>query len=97
MNIEENNAQLTQSNVIDSIDWRKNIDWRKSILKEKLTIEIEKAKRLGGQQCGMPIYAVIVKSEDLEIEIKVKHFRHIHKNRELASLLMELAIDELVR
>jgi hypothetical protein len=74
-----------------------SIDWRKSILKEKLITEVEKPKQLGGQQCGMPIHAVIVKSEDLEIEIKVKHFRQNYKNRELATLLMELAIDELVR
>jgi len=84
-------TQLPQTIVSDSIDWRK------SIIKGKLTIEIEKPKQLGGQQCGMPIHAVIVKSEDLEIEIKVKHFRQNHKNRELATLLMELAIDELIR
>ncbi len=84
-------TQLPQTIVSDSIDWRK------SIIKGKLIIEIEKPKQLGGQQCGMPIHTVIVKSEDLEIEIKVKHFRQNHKNRELATLLMELAIDELVR
>jgi len=84
-------TKLPQTIVSDSIDWQK------SILKGKLIIEVEKPKQLGGQQCGMPIQAVIVKSEDLEIEIKVKHFRQNHKNRELATLLMELAIDELVR
>jgi hypothetical protein len=84
-------TQLSQTIVCDSIDWRK------SILKGKLIIEVEKPKQLRGQQCGMAIQAVIVKSEDLEIEIKVKHFRQNHKNRELATLLMELAIDELVR
>ena len=84
-------TQSCQTIVSDSIDWRK------SIIKEKLTIEIEKPKQLGGQQCGMPVHAIIIKSEDLEIEIKVKHFRQNHKNRELATLLMELAIDELVR
>jgi hypothetical protein len=91
MNKLKTETQLPQAIVSDSIDWRK------SVIKGKLIIEIEKPKQLGGQQCGMPIHAVIVKSEDLEIEIKVKHFRQNHKNRELATLLMELAIDELIR
>ena len=45
----------------------------------------------------MPIYPMIVKSEDLNIEIKVGHYRSNHQNRELAITLIKLAIDELVK
>ena len=63
----------------------------------KLLIETDKPKELGGQQCGIPIRAVIVKSEELQIEIKVKAFKSNYRNRELANLLMELAIDEIIK
>lgn len=69
----------------------------KEIIKNNFTIEVEKPVNLGGQHCGMPVHAIIVKSEDLEIEIKVKHYRSNHQNRELAMLLMELAMDEIIK
>lgn len=69
----------------------------KEIIKKNFVIEIEKPVNLGGQHCGMPVHAVIVKSSDLEIEIKVKHYRSNHQNRELAMLLMELAMDEIIK
>lgn len=70
----------------------------KQTIINNLSIEIDKPKEsLGGQQCGMPIYPMIVKSEDLNIEIKVGHYRSNHQNRELAITLIKLAIDELVK
>jgi protein subunit release factor A len=70
---------------------------RKKIVKQNLIVEIEKPRPIGGQNCGTPIYATIIKSEELEIEIKVKCFKSNHKNKEIALLLMDLAIDDLIR
>jgi hypothetical protein len=69
----------------------------KQQIRDNFKTIIEKPPQLGGQHCGMPVNAVIVKSEELEIEIKIKHFRGNHQNRELATLLMELAMDEIIR
>lgn len=70
----------------------------KEKLLESCSLGIEKKEvKLGGQHCGMPIHPFVIKSEALEIEIKVGHFRSNQKNKELAILLMELAIDELVK
>ena len=69
----------------------------KEILKSLVTYEVEKYKPLSGQHCGIPILATIAKSEDLGIEISIKYFKSNIKNKELASLLMKLAIDELIK
>ena len=66
-------------------------------LKSLVIYNVEKHAPLGGQHCGMQIPAVIAKSEDLGIEISVKYFKSNIKNKELASLLMDLAIDELIK
>ena len=69
----------------------------KQQIRDNFKTTIEKPHQLGGQHCGMPVNTVVVKSEELEIEIKIKHFRSNHQNRELATLLMELAMDELIK
>lgn len=62
-----------------------------------LEINVIKPTSTGGQQCGMPVYPISVKSEELGIEIIVSTHRSNHKNRELATLLMELAMDDLIK
>lgn len=66
-------------------------------IKNLYEIEFEKREKNGGQSCGMYIPCCIVRSDELEIEIKVKSFRSNYKNRELAILLMDLAMDEIVK
>lgn len=51
----------------------------------------------GGQQCGMPSYPVILKSEELDLEITVGYHRSQLKNKELAFTLFELALDDLIK
>lgn len=69
----------------------------KQAIKDNFTVEVEKPISLGGQHCGIPINAIVVKSEELQIEIKVKQFRSNYQNRDLALLLMELAMDEIIK
>ena len=52
---------------------------------------------LGGQSCGMPSYPVILKSEELDLEITVGYHRSQLKNKILAMTLFELAMDDLVK
>lgn len=69
----------------------------KKQIKELYTFEFTKQSDIGGQHCGMYIPYCIVKSEELDIEIKVRSFRSNHKNRELATVLMDLAMDEIIK
>ena len=50
----------------------------------------------GGQSCGMPPMAQTLISEDTSIMIKVGFHRSALKNRELAMLLFELALEDLI-
>lgn len=69
----------------------------KKELTKLLVVDVIKPTSTGGQQCGMPVYPISVKSEELGIEIIVKTHRSNHKNRELAFLLMDLAMDDLIK
>ena len=40
--------------------------------------------------------AIVAKHEDLGIEIKIKTFRSMQKNKELSKTVIELIIDELI-
>lgn len=73
------------------------IQERKNIIRNNLVFESEKPRPIGGQNCGLPKQTIIIKSEDLEIEIKVSSFRSGYKNKDFALLLMDLAIDELIK
>ena len=57
----------------------------------------KKPDRVGGQHCGMPIYPTILRSEDLNIEITICYHRTQYKNRELALVLFELALDDILK
>lgn len=81
-------------------DRKANIERLKEVkqkIRENFMIQREKPNYLGGQHCGMPIYPIILKSEELGVEIKIKHFRSNFQNGDLARLLMELAMDELIK
>lgn len=69
----------------------------KQIIRQGFTYEMLRPEKTGGQSCGMPIYPTIIKSEDLGIEISVCAYKQNHKNKELATQLMELALSELIR
>ena len=67
-------------------------------LKTSYTIEaVNPREGLGGQHCGITIMNIVAKCDDLQIEIKVSPHRSQHKNIELATQLMQLAIDETIR
>lgn len=76
---------------------KKRLKQAKQELMDNLLVKFEKKETLGGQHCGIPIIPVIVRSEELGVEIKIDHFRSNYQNRDFAILLMELAIDGLIR
>jgi hypothetical protein len=71
-------------------------DEKKEIIKKNIQRSIGKSKRLGGQQCGLEILPVILKSEDLQIEISINHFRQNHKNAEYGYMIFDLIIEDLI-
>lgn len=69
----------------------------KQQIKNNVEWDSKRPKVTGGQQCGMPSYPVILKSEELDLEIIVGYHVSQLKNKELAFTLFELALDDLVR
>lgn len=71
---------------------------RKKIVRDSITYRLGDSKRpLGGQQCGMEILPVILKCEELNIEISINSFRANHKNKEYGMMLFDLIIDDMIR
>lgn len=70
-------------------------------LKEKIKADIKwgikRPPIMGGQQCGMPNYPVVLISEELNLEITLGYYRSNSGNKELAFTLFELALDELIK
>lgn len=64
--------------------------------KEQFEINCEPHK-YGGQMCGIMPSTMIGKHEDLGIEIRIKHYRSNHKNKELLQTVFDLIFDELVK
>lgn len=70
---------------------------RVQIIKDQVDYSVERpAYKTGGQNCGIMSGAIIAKHEDLGIEIKIKTFRSMQKNKELSKTVIELIIDELI-
>lgn len=69
----------------------------KQTIRKGFAYESKKPEKTGGQSCGIQTYPTIIKSEDLGIEISVCAYKQNHKNKELATQLMELALSELIR
>lgn len=65
---------------------RQNIKW-----------STKKPQSLGGQQCGMPSYPVVLKSDELDLEITIGYHRSQMKNRDLALTLFESALIEIIK
>lgn len=75
-----------------------NIEEVKNELKSKVKWSQKRsAEQLGGQQCGMPNYPVVLTCEDLDFEITIGFHKSSLKNKNLAFILFELALDELVK
>ena len=66
---------------------RNNIKWSKKM----------PTGSIGGQQCGIPNYPVILKSEELDLEITFGYHRSQLKNKQISLILFELALDEIVK
>lgn len=72
------------------------LEEKKKLIRDGITYEIGKSKRpIGGQQCGMEILPVILKCEELSIEISINAFRANHKNRELGITKMKAQIKHI--
>lgn len=69
----------------------------KQIIKNNVKWSSEKPQSLGGQQCGMPNYPVILISEDLNIKITVHYHRSQLKNKQIAWTLFESALNDLIK
>jgi len=73
-----------------------NASETKDRIKKNIQWDNKKPMVKGGQQCGMPDYPVILRSEELDFEITIGYYRSTLKNRKLAFTLFELALDEIV-
>lgn len=69
----------------------------KQQIRDNVRWESKRPPTTGGQQCGMPVYPVILICDELDLEITVGHYRSQLQNREFAVKLLETALDELVK
>jgi len=68
----------------------------KKMLLESLKFTVHPERETGGQSCGLMTVGVKLESE-IGITIIVETYRSQIENRNLAFLLMELAIDEAIK
>ena len=73
------------------------IDELKDSVRKNVKWDTKRPPVTDGQQCGLPRYPVVLKSEDLDLEITIGYYRSSIKNKELANTLFELVLDELVK
>ena len=66
----------------------------KKMLLDKVKLTRHPEQKTGGQTCGIMTTGIKLES-DLGITIIVENYRSQFKNRDLAFLLMELAIEEV--
>jgi len=64
---------------------------------ETLEFKVDDPRENGGQSVCISPRGIILKSDELGIEIKMNHFRSQHRNKEFAMTLMLLAIDEIIK
>jgi hypothetical protein len=69
----------------------------KDQIKKNVKWDSKRPPERGGQMCGMPNYPVILKSEELDLEIVIGFYKSQLKNKEFAWILFELALDDLVK
>ena len=75
----------------------KELDEIKQAIKNNVKWDSKRPPVTGGQHCGMPSYPVILKSEEIDLEIIVGYHRSQVENKKLAFTLFELALDDLVK
>lgn len=74
------------------------LEQRKKILKDNIQISVAKSNRpLGGQQCGIEQLPIILKSEELDIEISINYFKGNNKNKDYGKMIFDLIIDDLIK
>jgi len=70
----------------------------KQKVRDNIEFSIGKSKRpIGGQSCGIEHLPIILKSEELEIEISINHFKSKHQNKDYGKMIFDLIIDDLVK
>ena len=88
--MESNHTEELNKKVLDKVksDIKDKVVWSHNVLYPKTS---------GGQSCGVMPSDITLYSEDLEIKITVGSHRSIFKNKELAMILFELAMEDLIK
>lgn len=74
-----------------------DIEKLKQELKTSVKWSQKRPPETGGQSCGMPNYPIVLTCEELDFEISLGYYKSSLKNKNLAFLLFELALDELIK
>jgi protein subunit release factor A len=69
----------------------------KAEIKKNIKWGMKESETKGGQQCGLVSVPIVLTSEDLCLSITIGFHRSQIKNKELALVLFELALDELIK
>lgn len=66
-------------------------------IKDSSTIERVPTRVKGGQQVGISMPKYRLTCDSLDITIECGYFRQHHKNRELLKLMLDSAINEIIK
>ena len=63
-------------------------------IKQKVKWSQKRPIETGGQSCGMPNYPIVLTCEEIDFEVTVGFYKSSIKNKQLAFILFELALEE---
>ena len=76
---------------------KRTIEELKEIIRKNISVKLHDTTVVGGQSCGLMPRTVVLKSEELSLEIIFGHNRSQLKNKEFVVDLFEVALDKIIK
>ena len=73
------------------------IEDTKKLIRESLNVYKKPSEYKGGQQCGIERKPIILECEELDLKIELGYHRSDMINKELALVLFDLVLDEVIK
>jgi hypothetical protein len=74
-----------------------HIDEVKKIIRDSVKIYKKPSEYKGGQQCGIERKPIILECEELDLKIELGYHRSDMMNKELALVLFDLVLEEVIK
>ena len=74
----------------------KDIEEVKQVIRDNIKIKSINPDKSGGQSCGNTYCKISLYSEDLDLTIETGYYRSSLRNKQLVTILFDLALDDMV-